>query len=96
MVLDVLSITFYSNDLDKDITLRDYFKELLKELWREQEGFSGKRPFGNSGWDADIAIALIREGLVDGDVVEYDGWDELVTVDHKQLDAVVLEAISNL
>lgn len=51
-------------------TIREYLVKLLAELWREQEGFSGKRPFGNSSWDGDLYIALIRAGLIHG------GFDE--------------------
>lgn len=56
-------------------TVRDYLKALLTTLLTEQEGFSGKRPFGNSGWMGDLEIALIRAGLVEGKLDE-DGYIE--------------------
>lgn len=39
-------------------TPREYFRKLLKALWEEGDSFSGKRPFGNSGWDSDLFDAL--------------------------------------
>jgi hypothetical protein len=41
-------------------TGRNYIKLLLLTLWEEKESFSGKRPFGNSGWDYYIAASLIE------------------------------------
>jgi len=52
-----LSIRFNS-DAGDNLTVRDYFYNLLRTLWIEEEGFSGKRPFGNSGWQYDIYNAL--------------------------------------
>ena len=45
-----LSVEFYCEDLDETLTVKDYLKTLLHTLWDEEDGFSGKRPFGNSGW----------------------------------------------
>jgi hypothetical protein len=51
---EILDLKFKSEDLHKTITIRNYFKELLLTLWKEEEGFSGKRPFGNSGWQKEV------------------------------------------
>lgn len=75
-------------------TPRDYFKRLLTTLWREVEEFSGKRPFGNSGWDWDLGIALTKAGY------SHD-FQKLVTLDedglvedvHPDYDAFVLALI---
>lgn len=58
-VLDVI----VDGDLGK-VPLRYYLGKLLYTLWCDGEGFSGKRPFGNSGWDYDIAYALCAGGFV--------------------------------
>lgn len=50
-------------------TIRDYFKGLLTCLWQEGEGFSGKRPFGNSGWEHDLAFPLVKAGCITGTIV---------------------------
>jgi uncharacterized protein YqgQ len=54
------------------LTIREYFHRLLKTLWEEQDGFSGKRPFGDSAWSYDLYQVLIREGFISG-VLDEDG-----------------------
>jgi hypothetical protein len=50
--------------------LRMYFYLLLDTLWVEGEGFSGKRPFGSSGWENELYVALITTGAMYGRVDE--------------------------
>jgi hypothetical protein len=50
--------------------IREYLRELLSRLWSEGESFSGKRPFGNSGWEYDLYVALVAAGAVEGDLDE--------------------------
>ena len=74
-----LDLTFYSVDLEREISFRQYFEKLLLTLWEENEGFSGKRPFGNSSWEYDLYIGLIKNNLVEG-ALDKDGCvDELDT-----------------
>lgn len=47
-------------------TIRAYLIALLSALWLEGEGFSGKRPLGDSGWRIDLYVPLIRAGLIAG------------------------------
>lgn len=61
-----LDLLFRCEDLHRDMTVRQYLYTLLDTLWDEEEGFSGKRPFGNSGWKQDIFDALIRNGFLAG------------------------------
>lgn len=68
------ALTFYSNDLYQEITIGEWMKRMLLTLFHEEEGFSGKRPFGNSSWKHDAQIALVRIGLVDGDIDREEGW----------------------
>lgn len=56
-------------------TVKDFLERLLLTLWTEEENFSGKRPFGDSGWKQDIVIALIKAKLIDGELDE-DGYIE--------------------
>jgi hypothetical protein len=75
-------------------TVRGYLVALLAELWREGEGFSGKRPFGNSSWEYDLYAPLIKAGLVKGKLDE-DGYiDEFD--DTRQADALIHAAITEL
>lgn len=67
-----------NSDAGNGITVRDYLRLLLTKLWDEQEGFSGKRPFGNSGWAYDLYVPLVREGFLAGKYnAEYDEVDDL-------------------
>lgn len=74
-------------------TVRGYFAALLATLWDEKEGFSGKRPFGNSGWECDLYAPMVEAGIVDGEIDD-DGY--LVSVDDDAADALLLAAIHEL
>lgn len=53
------------NDANAE-TVADYLATLLITLISEGDGFSGKRPLGNSGWMRDLYAPLIRAGLTKG------------------------------
>lgn len=74
-------------------TIRDYLIRLLTEVWRENEGFSGKTPFGNSGWDYDLYGPLVEAGLIRGRL-DQDGFIE--DVDDEAGDRLILAAIAEL
>jgi hypothetical protein len=74
-------------------TVRGYLVALLATLWREQEGFSGKRPFGNSDWQYDIYVGMIKAGIVGGQIDE-DGYVEQADV--ATADKLILAAIQSL
>lgn len=61
--LAALNCPLPENDADA-ATVRDYFKELLCSLLIEEESFSGKRPFGNSGWQHDFLGPLAEAGYI--------------------------------
>jgi hypothetical protein len=65
-VMAALDVRLGNTDAGDNITVRDYLRELLLTLWVEQEGFSGKRPFGNSGWQREIYMPLIKAGFIPG------------------------------
>ena len=56
-------------------SVRKYLVKLLETLLDEEEGFSGKRPFGDSGWMMELQAAFITSGLMDGKLDE-DGYVE--------------------
>lgn len=68
-VMSALEVRF-SSDAGDGLTVRDYLKTLLMTLWIEGEGFSGKRPFGNSGWDYELYAPLIAAGFITGSLDE--------------------------
>ncbi len=85
----VLSLPMKENDSGED-TIRGYLKELLLEVWAKDESFSGKRPFGNSGWKLDIYEALIGGGAIGGTLDE-DGYVE--EIDSDKADDIIADAI---
>ena len=72
---EILNLKFKAQDLHKEVTIREFFYKLMEKLWIEQEGFNGKRPFGNSSWDGDLICCLVKNKLVKGKVDE-DGYLE--------------------
>lgn len=74
-------------------TVRDYLKALLAKVITEEEEFSGKRPFGNSGWVYDLERALVQAGLASGEI---SGDGCLDGEDTDQCQALILAAIQSL
>jgi len=91
-MLNVFNLKIENSDIG-ETTIGGYLIRLLADLWKEGEGFSGKRPFGNSGWEYDLYTPLIKEGLVKGRLDE-DGFIE--EVDRKAADLLILSLINNL
>jgi hypothetical protein len=73
-------------------TVREYLAALLRGVWRENETFDGKRPFGNSDWQHEVAAALATAGLVPA---VKNRWDELMP-DFDATDALIERAIDAL
>lgn len=74
-------------------TVKEMLQELLIKVWDEEEGFSGKRPFGNSGWKYDVAAALISQGYLPGELDE-DGYVD--SVDMVELDTLITKLIKHI
>ncbi len=69
-----LDVELHENDAGAP-DVRSYLASLLETLLNEEEGFSGKRPFGNSGWIHDLRGPLQDAGYP----VDQPGfWGELV------------------
>lgn len=88
----ILDLPLDDNDSGAN-TIRGYLIALTSEVWQHGEGFSGKRPFGNSGWEWDLYPPLITNGLVNGKLHE-DGYIE--DVDDDAAHALIAEAIKAL
>lgn len=95
---EILELEFESTDLGRKITIRDFFKELLTTLFKEGECFSGKRPFGNSGWDYDLCVCLAKNGVIEGhnqidpNYPEDEDWD----YDSAEAENKILELIKEM
>jgi hypothetical protein len=90
-LLKLLELKVKGNDAGEDLTIRQYLRELLAELWKEDESFTGYRPFGNSGWQGDIYIPLVLAGALKG-YIDEDGW--LSDFDEDDGKELVLKLIS--
>lgn len=91
----VLDLPMEEND-SGERTVRGYLIRLLAMVWAEGEGFSGKRPFGNSSWEGDIYVALVRGGAIDGGLDE-DGYLETLSQDEEARgDRLIAGAIESL
>lgn len=92
-----LDIKFYAEDIGETLTIREYFHKLLSTLWEEQDGFSGKRPFGNSCWYLPVIYALIEAGAVEGHIVrDYDGYVERVDYSEEGVNRFVQGLIAQM
>lgn len=58
----------FDSDAGDNITVRDYLFKILMMVWDEGEGFDGKRPFGNSGWDYELYRVLVMNGFTPGKI----------------------------
>jgi hypothetical protein len=81
----------FDSDAGDDLSIREYLRALLLTLWAEGEGFSGKRPFGNSGWCLDLYQPLIAAGFVPGTLDPEDGY--IVEYNRVFADAFVTDLI---
>lgn len=89
---EILALPMESDDTDAK-TIRDYLKALLLQLWDEKEGFSGKRPFGNSSWTFDLYKALVRGKAMEG---HFDEDGNVEGFDGHEADVIIREAIEAL
>jgi hypothetical protein len=89
---DILNLPMKENDAGA-ATVGDYLVKLLLSIWKQGEGFSGKRPFGNSGWEYDLYHPLVKSGLIWG---ELDEDDCLVNYDYATADLLITNAIKSL
>jgi hypothetical protein len=78
----LLNHSFIPSDIGEGMTVREYLAALLITLLEEGESFSGKRPFGNSGWEENLVIPAIECGALKGEIDRADedwpeasGWD---------------------
>lgn len=98
--LAILDLPMGDNDANA-ATVRGYLKALLTKLWEEDEGFSGKRPFGNSGWSRELYFPLVKAGRVKGEidtVDTYGGVEQecLEEYDAEACNQLIFDAIDQL
>lgn len=89
----VLDLPMQQNDAGAK-TVRQYLVRLAREVWIKDECFSGKRPFGNSGWKWDLYLPLVKAGLIDGRFDEDERW--LEEVDEPAGSELIIAALDEL
>jgi hypothetical protein len=88
----VLDTPMQENDADA-ATIREYLYLLLRDVWIQEQGFNGKRPFGNSCWQSEVYEALGKANYI-ALTLDDDGYvDE---VDDDAGDALIHSAIASL
>lgn len=78
----ILDLPMADNDAGAK-TIREYLTHLLLTLWQKKDGFNGKRPYGNGGWEFDLYRALTTAGLMHED-------------DHRTGDKLIAKAILSM
>lgn len=88
-LLAALELRLGDTDAGDNITVRQYLHALMETLWWEEDGFSGKRPFGNSGWQWDLITPLCVAGFIEGTVLKAETPEDQDEVDmtKEQIDA---------
>lgn len=96
---EILALPMEPNDAGA-LTVREYLKALVAAVWRKGEGFSGKRPFGNSGWECDLLRALARGGAIRATFRKEDGYDweecDIPAAQERRGRGLIAEAIAAL
>lgn len=92
---EILALPIKCDDVPKAKTVADYLKALLAKVWEEGEGFSGKRPFGNSGWENDLFIPLVKAGVIEGEM-DPEEPDQLLDVDSEEGCKVIAKVIKEM
>lgn len=89
---EILNLPMGRNDAKAE-TIKGYLGALLRGVWEEEESFSGKRPFGNSGWQQEVVAALAKGGAIKA-TLDADGY--LQDYDEDEAQAAVTSAIDTL
>lgn len=82
----ILELPFFSQDLYKTVTVREFLQTLLSRFVEEREQFSTKRPFGNSDWDSDLIILFIKKHIMKGKIDQYGNIEEF---NYKQFNTIL-------
>jgi hypothetical protein len=75
------------------VTIREFLLSLLRTLWIENAGFSGKRPFGESDWQYEVYTTLAKAKLIDTKFDD-EGYPRIIDTDKG--DSLVLSLIDHI
>lgn len=74
-------------------TVGEYLAKLLVTAWTLGESYSGKRPFGNSDWQEELASALLKAGLLEG---EWNEAAEYYDYSSRELDLLIEAVVTHV
>lgn len=77
-------------------TIRAYLGKLLSTLWDEGESFSGKRPFGDSGWEYDLIAVLVDHKLIKGTLDDFGGINTMSDAEEAKGKKLIASAIKDM
>lgn len=89
---EVLATPMDRNDASAN-SVHEYLVALLATVWEQGSDFSGKRPFGNSGWEGELEKALLIHGLVEG---AFDSHHDIEWIDDQRANKLIALAIQAL
>lgn len=92
---DIIDQVLNETEVDlgaEKITIRQMFVRMMRKCWLD-DGFSGKRPLGDSGWRDDVIKSLVDSGLIRGEI-DCDG--DLVSSDDGAGGELVLAALDRM
>lgn len=92
-VQEIMELPMGENDAGAN-TIGEYLIKLLSTLWQEQERFSGKRPFGNSDWEYDLYVPLVKANVISGEIDEEYG--DVFSLDEKAGHKIIADLIQSL
>lgn len=92
---DILALPMEENDAGAT-TVKAYLIALLSRVWKLNEGFSGKRPFGNSSWQNELYEPLAKAGLVESDIEDGRHYAKYEKANRELAHALIFKAIEAL
>lgn len=93
VIQQAANLEFESSDLNETLTVEAWLRRLLTTLLEEEESFSGKRPFGNSGWKSEVEAVFIKADLIAG---KLDSQGYVDDSDSVAADAILTAIANNL
>ena len=93
---EILELPLINHEDSDAKTIREYLRNLLLALWYEGEGFSGKRPFGNSGWENELYLPLVAADLIKGSIDEDGYLDDISSGEIKKANKIIEALILKL
>lgn len=91
----ILALPMEENDAGAS-TVKDYLIALLSRVWELDEGFSGKRPFGNSSWQNELYEPLAKAGLVESEIEDGRHYAKYEKANRDLAHALIVKAIEAL